>query len=205
MIDQAEECSETVYSKFRKLVITKAILPGTPISQTKLSQLLDTNVDCLNLAVKKLRMETLVTLNSNKEIMVREVGTKEIIDILDCRIALETKAIDLFTKSAPQARIDDLRNLMVPFEKGPQNAYVFQKIYRIFHELIVHNCGNDLLIKLFMQSKFWPSLELLGFTRPLIEILQEHLDIVSAIHNRDANKAADLMQQHLEQCKFSIL
>lgn len=205
MIEHAVDCSEIVYTKFRKLIVTKGILPGEPICQTKLTKILNTNIDCLDLAIKKLCKETFITLNPSNEIVIREVGTKEIIDILDCRIALETKAIDLFTKSAPQARIDDLRNLMVPFEKGPQNAYVFQKIYRIFHELIVHNCGNDLLIKLFMQSKFWPSLELLGFTRPLMEILQEHLDIVSAVHNRDANKATDLMQHHLEQCKFSIL
>ncbi|KAA2219472.1 GntR family transcriptional regulator [Maribacter flavus] len=205
MIEQAVKCSEIVYTKFRKLIVTKGILPGEPICQIKLSQLLNTNIDCLNEAVNKLCKESFVTLNSSKNIMIREVSTKEIIDILDCRIALETKAIKLFTLRAPQARIDDLRNLMVPFEKGPQNGYVFHKIYRIFHELIVINCGNDLLIKLFNQSNFWPTLELIGFTRPLMEILQEHLDLVSAVHNRDANKAAELMQEHFEHCRLSVL
>lgn len=147
----------------------------------------------------------MVTLNSSKEIMVREVQTKEIIDILDCRIALETKAIKLFTLRAPQERIDDLRNLMVPFEKGPTNAHVFQKIDRIFHELIVRNCGNPILIDMFMKSNFWSALDLLGSTRCLKEILQEHLDIISAIHNRDSDKAVFLMEQHLDHCKSSIL
>lgn len=205
MIEQAVECSEIVYTKFRKLIVTKGILPGEPISQTKLSKLLNTNIDCLNMAVKKLCKESLVTLNSSKEIMIREVGTKEIMDILDCRMALETRAVYLFTLRVPQERIDDLRNLMVPFEKGPQSGYVFHKIYRVFHELIVNNCGNDLLIKLYGKSNFWPALELLGFHRPLMEILQEHLNIVSAVHNRDAKKAAALMQEHFENCRLSIL
>ena len=205
MIEQAVDCSEIVYTKFRKLILTKGIPSGEPICQTKLSQILNTNIDCLDLAVKKLQKETFVTLNSKKEIMIREVGTKEIIDILDCRMALETQAIKLFTLRAPQARIDDLRNLMVPFENGPQNGYVFHKIYRIFHEIIVDNCGNDMLVSIFRQSNFWPTLELLGFTRPLMEILQEHLDIVSAVHNRDAGKAGALMQEHFENCKSSVL
>lgn len=205
MVEQVVECSEIVYTKLRKLVITKGILPGEPICQTKLSKILNTNVDCLNIAVRKLCMESLITLNSSKEIKIREVGTKEVMDILDCRMALETRAIYLFTLRVPQERIDDLRNLMVPFEKGPQSGYVFHKIYRVFHELIVNNCGNDLLIKLFVKSNFWPTLELFGFQRPLMEILQEHLNIVSAVHNRDANKAAALMQEHFENCRSSIL
>ena len=205
MIEQAVESSEIVYTKLRKLIVTKGILPGEHISQPKLSKLLNTNIDCLNMAVKKLCKESLVTLNSSKEIMIREVGTKEIMDILDCRMALETRAVYLFTLRVPQERIDDLRNLMVPFEKGPQSGYVFHKIYRVFHELMVNNCGNDLLIELYGKSNFWPTLELLGFHRPLMEILQEHLNIVSAVHKRDAKKAAALMQEHFENCRSSIL
>ena len=194
-----------MYTQFKKLIITKKLVPGAPIGQRELSKILNTNADCLNLAIKKLSKETLVTVRPNKDIMVRELGTKEIIDVLDCRIALETKAVQLFILKAPQARIDDLRNLMVPFESGPRNAYVFQKIDRLFHELIVKNCGNPKLIGLFMESNFWSDMELLGTTRSLKEILQEHLDIISAIHNRDVESAVHLMRKHLENCKTSVL
>lgn len=205
MIEQPNECAEEVYTKFRKLIVTKKIVPGEPICQYQLTQLLNTNSDCLKLAIKKLCKEALVTLNSSKEIMVREVRTKEILDILDCRMALETMAVKLFTKRAPQARIDDLRNLMVPFEKGPQNAHVFQKINRIFHELIIINCGNPILINMFMKSNFWSTLDLNGTSRDLKDILQENLDIVSAIHNRNADRAAELISHQLQNCKSSIL
>lgn len=205
MLEQVNNCAEAAYIQLRKLIVTKKIIPGEPIRQEQLSQILNTNSDCLDIAIKKLRKEALLTLGSNKEVTVRQVGTKEIIDVLDCRIALETTAVRLFTLSAPQARIDDLRNLMVPFENGPKNAHVFQKIDKLFHELIIKNCGNPKLINLFMKSNFWPELELTGPTRSLKEILQEHLDIISAIHNREVDSAVSLMRKHLENCKNSVL
>lgn len=205
MLEQVNNCVEEVYTQLRKLIVTKKLLPGAPIGQEELSQILKTNTDCLDLAVKKLRKEDMLTIDPNNSVNIKEVETKEILDILDCRIALETRAVTLFTLTASQERIDDLRNLMVPFEKGPKNAHVFQKIDRIFHELIINNCGNPRLIEMFMASNFWTALDLLGTTRSLKEILQEHLDIISAIHNRDAQKAASLMQKHLEHCKYSIL
>lgn len=205
MLEQVNNCADDVYVQLRKLIVTKKISPGEPIAQKELSQILKTNNECLSTVIEKLCKEALVTLDANKEVMVREVGTKEVLDILDCRISLETMAVKLFTLNAPQSKIDDLRNLMVPFEKGPKNAHVFQKIDRIFHELIILNCGNDRLVDLFMKANFWSALDLLGATRSLKEILQEHLDIISAIHNRDERMAEFLMRKHLENCKSSVL
>lgn len=45
----------------------------------------------------------------------------------DCRVALETIAMKTFAKHADQAKIDDLCNLLVPFEKGPLSAKVFSE------------------------------------------------------------------------------
>ncbi|UWX54788.1 hypothetical protein NYZ99_18655 [Maribacter litopenaei] len=73
MLERASDYTEEVYTKFRKLIVTKKIGAGEPICQKELSQILNANDDCLNFVIKKLRKEALVTLNSSKEIMVREV------------------------------------------------------------------------------------------------------------------------------------
>ena len=48
------------------------------------------------------------------------------------RVALETKAMKTLAKHADQAKIDDLCNLLVPFEKGPLSAKVFSENKRSF-------------------------------------------------------------------------
>ncbi|MFX0556263.1 GntR family transcriptional regulator [Maribacter sp. CXY002] len=196
---------EDVYIKLRKMIVTKKLLPGLQVSRPSLAVELQTSDNLLDLAIEKLANENLIIISPNKSVQVREISTVEMIEILDCRIALETKAVKLFTLTAAQDKIDDLRNLMVPFEKGPQSIHVFQKIDRHFHELIVNNCGNKTLKELFDKSNFWESMELIGITRSLNDVLQEHLDIISAIHHRNHNRAVLLMRRHLEYCKDSIL
>lgn len=156
-------------------------------------------------AFKRLSKESLIVYGPGEAIRVREVSTSEIMDALDCRMALETLAVKFFTLRAPQQKIDDLRDLMVPFEKGPENSYVFQKIDRHFHEIIVANCGNKTLSNLYKNANFWSIIGLVAPTRSLNDVLQEHLDIVSAIHQRDVHRAVFLMNEHLANFKNSLL
>ncbi|MBQ4913167.1 GntR family transcriptional regulator [Maribacter sp. MMG018] len=203
--EQLQESCEEVYVQLHKLILTKKLKRGEPLDQEHLSRKLSANGDCLEQAFKRLSKESLVVYEPGQGISVREVSTSEVIDVLDCRIALETSAVKFFTLRAPQEKIDDLRNLMVPFEKGPENSYVFQKIDRHFHEIIVTNCGNTTLLNLYKKGNFWSIMDLVSPTRSLRDVLQEHLNIISAIHQRDVNRAVSLMNEHLSKCKKSLL
>ena len=112
-------------------------------------------------------------------------------------------AVKLFTRNAPQSKIDDLRNLLVPFENGPKNGYVFYKIDRYFHEYIVKNCGNRTLYQMYKSAKILPFMDLVGLNRSLSVILQEHLDLVSVMHHRDEIKAFEVLSKNLENAKQS--
>jgi len=48
-------------------------------------------------------------------------------------------------------------------------------------------------------------MDVMGLRRKLKEMLQEHLDIVSAIHYRDGRKAALLTRQPLENSEQAFL
>ena len=202
--EQLRESCEEVYVRLHKLIVTKELKRGEPLDHEHLSRKLRTNDDCLERAFKRLSKESLVVYEPDQSVRVRDVSTSEVVDVLDCRIALETTAVKFFTLRAPQQKIDDLRNLMVPFEKGPENSYVFQKIDKHFHEIIVSNCGNDTLWSLYKNADFWPIMDLVAPTRSLRDVLQEHLNITSAIHQRDVDRAVFLMNEHLVKCKKSL-
>ena len=53
--------------------------------------------------------------------------------------------------------------------------------------------------------KILPFMDLVGLNRPLKTIMQEHLDIVSAMHQRDEEKAVRSIAVHLENSKRSHL
>jgi len=201
MVSLPEEVFQETYGKVIKLIVTKKLIPGQLITQHRLSHTLKIKDDTIPVVLQQLKQENLLVSTIDNGLAVRELCEQEILEMFDCRIALETMTVRLFTRYASQSKIDDLRNLLVPFEKGPQNGYVFYKIDRYFHEFIAKNCGNKMLYELFKSSKILPFMGLLGLARPLKEIMQEHLNLVSAMHQRDEELAVKTILLHLENTK----
>lgn len=196
---------ETTYQDIRKMIAAKKLLGGDKISYDVLLKELQIDAKVLKKALGRLQTEGLVIEVPHEGLVVRNFSYADILEVFDCRIALETMAIRQFVLKASQEKIDDLRNLLVPFEKGPLSAKVFQKINFHFHDIILSNCGNRFAYELFQKGNIWLIMEVIGLKRPLNTILQEHLNIVSAIHQRDVFKAVKLMNLHLENSKQAFM
>ncbi|WP_405400462.1 GntR family transcriptional regulator [Maribacter sp. Asnod2-G09] len=203
MVSLPEEIFQDTYSKVKKLIVTKKLVPGQLITEHRLSHTLSIKDNTVPVVLLQLKQESLLVGSLDNGLSVRELCEQEIAEMFDCRIALETMAVKLFTRNAPQSKIDDLRNLLVPFENGPKNGYVFYKIDRYFHEYIVKNCGNRTLYQMYKSAKILPFMDLVGLNRSLSVILQEHLDLVSAMHHRDEIKAFEVLSNNLENAKQS--
>ncbi|MGC1514892.1 MAG: GntR family transcriptional regulator [Maribacter sp.] len=203
MVSHLEEVFQETYGKIKKLIITKKLMPGEMITQQRLSHTLNIEETVLPIVLQQLQEESLLIPLSDTGLTVRELSEQDISELFECRMALETMTVKLFTLHASQSKIDDLRSLLVPFEKGPQNRYVFHKIDKHFHEYIAKHCGNRKLYELFKVAKILPYMDLIGLVRPLHLILQEHLNIVSAMHQRDEKLAVNAILVHLENTKKS--
>src|SRR6056297_318659 len=196
---------QSAYQMIKNMIASKLLIGGEKIDRTTLVEKLQTDTKVVKKALNLLQANGLIIAVPEEGLVIRNFCHQDILEIFDCRIALETMAIKTFVKHADQARIDDLRNLLVPFEKGPLSAKVFQKIDFHFHDIILANCGNTFVYELFNQAHIWLCMEVVGLKRPLKEILHEHLDMISAIHNRDSVKAVLLMRNHLENSKQAFL
>lgn len=205
MINLQEDIFQETYGKVKKLIVTKKLTPGQLITDQRLTHTLNIKDGSIPVVLLQLREESILVGAPDSGLRVRELSTLEISEMFDCRMALETMTVKLFTRNAPQSKIDDLRHLLVPFEKGPQSLYVFHKIDRYFHEFIAKNCGNRMLYDLFKSAKITSFMDLVGLSRPLNVIMQEHLNIVSAMHQRDENLAVKAIEHHLENSKKSHL
>lgn len=177
MVSLQEDVFQETYGKIKKLIVTKKLSPGQLVTKQRLSHTLSIKDGSIPVVLLQLREESLLVGAPDSGLSVRELSELEISEMFDCRIALESMTVKLFTRNAPQSKIDDLRNLLVPFENGPQNLYVFHKIDRYFHEFIAKNCGNRMLYDLFKSAKITSFMDLVGLSRSLNVILQEHLDI----------------------------
>lgn len=187
------------------MIISKQLEPGQKILQEQLADKLGISRTPLRSALQMLEAESLVESIPRKGVVVREFSDAEIIEIYDCRITLEGTAVRLFTERASQGDIDKLSKLLTPFEGVNIDARKYQKADSEFHNWIIKKCGNGFLYNLFQKGNLLVCIDMIGLVRPPEETLQEHLDIVSAIHGRDGQLAEKLIRQHLETSKQLIL
>ncbi len=201
----SNELSAQAYSKVKAMIIAKELAPGQKIVQDKLAEELGISRTPLRSALQMLEGEGLIVPIPRKGVIVKEFSDREIVEIFDCRIALESTAIRLFTDHARPGEITVLRTLFEPFIKGDIDLNAYQKADAKFHNTIMKGCGNSFLHRLFQQGNLLVCMDLIGLLRFPNETLPEHMAIIEAIENRDANLAETLAKEHLNKTKQLIL
>lgn len=200
----SDELSLKAYKNIRSMIISRKLLPGQKIVQDKLAESLGISRTPLRSALQMLEAEYLVESVPRHGVIVKEFRDEEIVEIYDCRMALEGTAIRLYTTLASAREIDRLKELFQPFLKGAVNLAHYQKADSKFHDAIIQGCGNGFLSKLFQQGNLLVFIDIIGLVRPPEETLHEHMDIISAIENRDPDLAESLAKSHLNRSKQLI-
>jgi DNA-binding GntR family transcriptional regulator len=201
----SDELGAQAYKKVRSMIISKKLVPGQKIVQDKLAESLGISRTPLRSALQILEAEYLVQSVPRKGVIVKEFSDKEIVELYDCRIALEGTASSLFTTIASDAEIDRLSGLFQPFLESPIDANKYQIADSIFHDSIVQGCGNSFLSKLFKQGNILLIINMVGLVRPPEETLNEHLNIISAMKKRDSDSAEALVRSHLDKSRQLII
>lgn len=187
------------------MILSHELVPGQKIVQDKLAENLGISRTPLRAGLLKLESEGLIESLPRKGVIVKEFSDKEILEIYDCRIALEGTAIRLFTNKATQKDIDDLKALFHPFIEGEIDKVKYQKADARFHDTIMKKSGNRFLYNLFKQGTLQVCIELIGLLRPPEETLEEHMAIIEAMEKKDTNLVESLAKIHLENTKEMIL
>ncbi|WKN46231.1 GntR family transcriptional regulator [Tunicatimonas pelagia] len=187
------------YQKVKQMILSHKLTPGQKIVQNKLADELGISRTPLRSALQMLEAEHLVESIPRRGVIVRQFSNEEIIEIYDCRIALECTAVRLFTQRASPAVVKKLYDLFAPFV-GCTEPIDYQE-YRTadikFHDTIIRQCGNNFLRKLFQQSNLLIYIDRIGLVRPPEETLPEHIAIIESMTNRNPDEAKLHMKKHL--------
>ncbi len=201
-----DELGKQAYKRVKQMIVSKKLVPGQKIVQEQLAAQLGISRTPLRDALQMLEAESLVESIPRRGVVVRKFSDEEIVEIYDCRIALESTAIRLFVECASESAIRSLGELMAPFKKGrPINEKAYQKADSKFHDTIIKNCGNRFLYNLFQKGNLLTCIDSIGLVRAPEETLQEHAVIIEAIEKRDVSTAVNAIQEHLEKSKRLIL
>ncbi|GAA3605496.1 GntR family transcriptional regulator [Flavivirga amylovorans] len=199
------ELSAQAYNEVRAMIMSKELAPGQKIVQDKLAETLGISRTPLRSALQMLEGEGLIESIPRKGVIVKEFSDIEIVEIFDCRMALEGTAVRLFTNHARPDEIKKLRDLFSPFLDGDIDHSAYKNTDAKFHNMIMEGCGNGFLNRLFQQGNLLVCMDLIGLLRLPKETLSEHIAIIEAIEKRNADLAESLAKKHLNKTKQLIL
>jgi DNA-binding GntR family transcriptional regulator len=177
-------------------------MPGTALSQQQICDAYGTSRIPVRDALRELGHEGLVTLTSGGHAVVARLSVTDVADVWQLQALAHALAVRRATESASDEEIGDVerlhRELVAAVDAGEFSSVV--DLNREFHRQI-----NELAPSPKVQAVIragWMSLPdeylELDYPKATSRANREHGAIVSAMKRRDPDRAAELMQRHIE-------
>jgi len=199
------ELVDRVYACVKQMIFDQELEPGQKILQEKLAARMGVSRSPLLKALHRLENDLLVENIPRRGYFVKDLGLQEIIDIFQCRAAIEGLSARLAAEKASSSEIRKLRALFLPFS-GQDRIDIddYARVDRKFHDMIIELSGNVVITRLDMLSNIQLRAYMAGLLRPPEETLAEHMAIVDAIEGHDGVLAEQRMREHIDKSIRSV-
>lgn len=195
---------ETVYQSVRDYVLDLARRIDEPvrIREQDLAEKLGVSRTPVRQALLRLGQDGILTLEAHKGAVLAPTTTRDYLDWLKIRVELEGFAAREAALNASKRDVDALRAIFSEFDEASldKKAKAYAAANVEFHAAIMKLADNPLL------ERIWASFGHRGMikTRTIQRLdrsrqsLREHLALIDAIEQRDAQKAQSLAREHVE-------
>lgn len=193
----------------RERILSGDVSPGARLQQTPLSEALGVSRTPLREALAQLAKEGLLIYEPNRGYAVRGFSADEIGAAFKVRARLEALACGLVaTIGAPSDVIVRLRDCVAEGDRilskrtlDPDDLAPYRRMNVDFHETIIATCGNRFVGDFVRQCHNVPMASDRVFIWEDYQVIarshDDHHRILDAIVRRDAQRAEDLMQEHI--------
>lgn len=195
--------AEPIYDALKSAIMAGDLLPGEPLRQDEIARNHGVSKIPVREALLRLEVDGFVTFRKNKGATVRELAPHEILNLLDIRVALECKALELAIPHMVHSDFDKADRILAEYGESTDIS-TWSDLNVRFHQALYDPCDNPLLLQMIddLRARIGPVTRLLvtetsGLERPH----QEHHRILDACKAGEVEKAVDLMRQHIETTK----
>lgn len=207
--------SHRAYSQIRSDILSCRHMPGTKLNIAALAGELEVSLGAVREALSMLQSEALVVSEPQRGYTVSPVSPKELNEITEARIAIETLCLrtsvergDLAWESRLVASWHRLSRLSQTEEGKDQHlSDVWARAHADFHAELVGACGNDWLLRiramLYEQSERYRRMSVPLQTEAR-DVPSEHKAIFEAVMDRDADRAAAALETHLRKTAMIV-
>lgn len=199
--------SDRAYEDLKQRLFGGDLAPGQFVSQRELVELTGIPLAPMREALKQLESEGLVRIVPQRGIQFVETNLTFIRSVFQLRIIFEKSAVTLFAEVAQPEELDALsdahREMRSRLEdnQDPDLLREAQSLDFHFHRTLINRMQNPILEKLYAQNMDRITVVRASFglltAASMCKAMDEHLEIISALRERSASRAADKMEEHL--------
>lgn len=206
----ANTIRDQVYQLLKDEICEGVYEPGYWLQEKELSQRLKVSRSPVREALLQLSRDGLVQNIPNKGVFVREFSIRDIEDVFDLRIMMESFAILHTSPELSNREKETLLELLGHIDRthatGDRKAYIAADIR--FHHYLIELCGNQFLVKAYSdiysmikQFCIYSLIDLARFNNSMTE----HRQIVHSLVTGRIEEAEKYNRLHLELTKSKLV
>lgn len=200
---------ERAYAELKQRIISCQLRPGEAINEAQLTQLLGLGRTPIHQALHRLEMEGMVTILPRKGVMVTPISLNDILDMIEVRVCNEQLCVKLALERAQESDFIAMRTIIerTPALLKRRDVTGLMEVDLQFHLAISAAARNRVLAELLRtlhekQARFW--FLTLSEIHHSERIYEEHLQILTAIENRDSEAAIQAIHHHIDDFRRAI-
>ena len=203
--------TENLYEYLKGDILALRMAPGEKINIKDIQQKLNVSPTPIKDALFKLAGEGLVEIIPRRGTYVTEISDKEIKDIMQARIVLETGAIDLLPSKLNDDQLAKLATLYQATRPGdPKMQFKdFMAADQDFHQEIIELSGNRIIRDMYNRMNPHMRLFLYRYAKKGNEkfsfVDQDHEGILTSLQNGDHKRTREILLLHLEKTMQEFL
>jgi DNA-binding GntR family transcriptional regulator len=199
--------ADAVCDELRRLILEGALGVGQQLRQEDLAKRFGVSRIPVREALGRLAAEGLVEHFANRGSVVANRSVDDLLETLDIRIALETRAVRLAIPNYTPKDLKAAREILREYDRS-EHPRRWSELNLEFHMALYRPCGRPRLLKLVEEVARGVSLHLRQYISHTVgrkDPQAEHKAILRACAGGDADLAATLVERHIEHTKSSLL
>lgn len=209
-IERVKTTKEVVYDQIKDAIFNRDINHDELVTETMLAQSLNTSRTPVREAVGDLLKEGLLVSVPRKGLKVREITPSEKEQIMYLRQSIEKEGLRRLIPNVTASQINYLRDVVEKQRESMENndrirfIEMDQKFHRKINYFSEQHLLGDILLNIYNLSRLIGHQALAKAGR-MEEVIEEHIQIIDALENRDIDAAQKLMSDHLKKTSDSIV
>lgn len=210
LASRPESLTTMVYDAIRSAIITRALAPGSRVSESGLAQSLNVSKTPVREALLRLAHAGLVESDGRRGVLIPEPSIESLRAAYELRDALEGRSAELACTNAQPADIAAMQQAAKACLEGAtqDDLEAFRQYDKEFHLAVAHGAHSR-----YLETRLADAYDLVWTLRLRdtpntslsVECAHDHQQILSAIKASDDDRAARLMRAHIQKVATAVL